>query len=452
VLWVSHIVITYDGASFAGSRLRNMGWQPDAQPTRSEDEAYKLIKHVEEVARANPSSFEELARTYSDDVVTRDHGGSLGGVHATQLPPTFVDALEALQPGAVSEIIQTPMGFHVLLRRAPPPDEAVNGARVVLRYRTTLGDGPAERSREDALKLARAIVEEARSGADFDDLVMKYSDNPDRERKGALGVWQTRGPKNTPLVLEQLARLEIGQVSEPIDTSLGIQIVKKLPLVAPTDFAIRAIRIPYQRDTSDSDTLSEGAAYGEAARAAAALRKNPNAFHDLAETYGGDVVERWTDGHGDPAVTGMLERLSLGEVAPTPMKVAPCYLVLQRIDPDLAPRQESYVFELPHPSTADADTVISLNSSGVLLQRTAPMMSALEHLALSQGEREVLGRAVESFRRDLSTADSPASRVLAYHAALISIHRGVSEARYAYLLHAIEVFISNQLLELPQQG
>jgi PPIC-type PPIASE domain len=125
-----------------------------------------------------------LARAYSDDVVTKDRGGSLGGVRAGQIPAEYRDALAELKPGEISRVVKTSAGYDVLVRRPMPVDGAVAGRRIVIRYRGTVG-GPAGsksgRTRDAALDLAVDVASEARKGQrPFEDLVQQYSENADR--------------------------------------------------------------------------------------------------------------------------------------------------------------------------------------------------------------------------------------------------------------------------------
>ena len=57
--------------------------------------------------------FATIARTESDDPVTRDRGGDLGGVPLEALEPRFREALKDLQPGEISEIIDAQEAFVI---------------------------------------------------------------------------------------------------------------------------------------------------------------------------------------------------------------------------------------------------------------------------------------------------------------------------------------------------
>jgi len=68
--------------------------------------------------------FAVLAADYSDDSVSRDQGGDLGWIEPGQMLETFEDALYSLgQPGALSEVVETRFGWHVIrLDEIRPPE------------------------------------------------------------------------------------------------------------------------------------------------------------------------------------------------------------------------------------------------------------------------------------------------------------------------------------------
>jgi parvulin-like peptidyl-prolyl isomerase len=70
---------------------------------------------AERIAReATPENFGRLARKYSTDPGSKDKGGDLGLLPATQLDPDFVRAALALSPGEISGAVQTRFGWHVI--------------------------------------------------------------------------------------------------------------------------------------------------------------------------------------------------------------------------------------------------------------------------------------------------------------------------------------------------
>ena len=91
-------------------------------PTRAE---------AEEIAReATPKNFADLAAERSQDAASAANGGSLGptveSAFVQQYDPTFVAAALALQPGQISQPVQTQFGWHVielLSREVAPLDQ-----------------------------------------------------------------------------------------------------------------------------------------------------------------------------------------------------------------------------------------------------------------------------------------------------------------------------------------
>lgn len=79
--------------------------------------------------------FEELARQYSNDPGSREQGGDLGFVSHGQLVPEFEEAAFALKPKAVSNIVRTQYGYHLILlvERRPPQPASLAQARSQIR-------------------------------------------------------------------------------------------------------------------------------------------------------------------------------------------------------------------------------------------------------------------------------------------------------------------------------
>lgn len=76
-----------------------------------EDEA--TAKEVEEKLKAG-EDFAELAKAYSVDTDTREDGGDLGYIQRGQMDEQFEAAAFALEKGAVSSVVQSAEGYHII--------------------------------------------------------------------------------------------------------------------------------------------------------------------------------------------------------------------------------------------------------------------------------------------------------------------------------------------------
>jgi len=76
-----------------------------------EDE--KTAKEVLEKLEAG-EKFEDLAGEYSTDPGSKDNGGDLGTFGRGQMVPEFENAVFALKPGEISDIVKSDYGYHII--------------------------------------------------------------------------------------------------------------------------------------------------------------------------------------------------------------------------------------------------------------------------------------------------------------------------------------------------
>lgn len=87
---------------------------PDATPAQR-DSIMKLAQSVRAQVTANGGkTFAELAQKYSDDPGSKAQGGELGFFGKGQMVGPFETAAFKLQPGQVSDVVETPFGLHII--------------------------------------------------------------------------------------------------------------------------------------------------------------------------------------------------------------------------------------------------------------------------------------------------------------------------------------------------
>jgi parvulin-like peptidyl-prolyl isomerase len=100
----SHILIAYKGAERA-----------DAKVKRTKDEAKKLAEEVLKKAKAKDADFAALAKKHSDGP-SKTKGGDLGTFKKEKMHKNFEEAAWKLEVGKISDVVETPFGFHIIKR------------------------------------------------------------------------------------------------------------------------------------------------------------------------------------------------------------------------------------------------------------------------------------------------------------------------------------------------
>src|SRR6267154_1479767 len=103
-------------------------------------------------ARAAGARFAQLASRYSDDPGSKVAGGSLGLSTRGQFVPEFDQAAWELAPGAVSAVVKSQFGYHII--RRPPLAEVRDSFRVLLQERIQVHDDSVY---VDSLNIKRKI-------------------------------------------------------------------------------------------------------------------------------------------------------------------------------------------------------------------------------------------------------------------------------------------------------
>ncbi len=204
-----HILVAHEAAAH---RPMHVHRSASAARAKAEDLEARL---------ARGEDFAELAKAESD-CTTSARGGFLGGFDRGTMEPAFEDAAFALAEGQTSGVVESPFGFHIILRE---PLMEIRVEQILVGFAGSQGDRTG-RAREQALAIAQAARERLDGGEAFGSVAAELSDGAAGLRGGDLG-WFTRG-QFLPDWEDQAFALEPGATAGPFETGAGYHVIRRV--------------------------------------------------------------------------------------------------------------------------------------------------------------------------------------------------------------------------------
>ena len=166
----------------------------------------------------NGEKFSTLARIYSQDPGSSRKGGELGMASKSIFWPAFSEAAMALKPGVVSQIVETPDGFH-LIEVLEKKGDMFNARHILLRPEYTSED------REKGFKLLDSLRTELnKEEITFELAARFYSQDPATRTNGGQMADPMTGSSYfeidqlKPQDYEAIRNLKVGEISQPIES------------------------------------------------------------------------------------------------------------------------------------------------------------------------------------------------------------------------------------------
>lgn len=166
----------------------------------------------------NGEKFSTLARLYSEDPGSSRRGGELGMASRSTYWPQFSDAAMALRPGSVSQIVETPDGYHII-EVIEKKGDMFNARHILLRPKYNDEDREKAFKRLDSLK---TLIDTA--SISFDLAARMFSEDPATRTNGGQMADPNTGSayfeidQLKPQDYIAIQDMEVGQISEPFES------------------------------------------------------------------------------------------------------------------------------------------------------------------------------------------------------------------------------------------
>ena len=166
----------------------------------------------------NGEKFATLARIYSEDPGSARRGGELGMASKSIFWPAFSDAAMSLRPGTISQIVETPDGFHII-EVIEKKGDMFNARHILLKPQYTAEDRTKAFTRLDSLKTK---IQEGE--LKFDMAARFWSEDPATRTNGGQMADPSTGSSYfemdqlKPADYAAIKDLKVGEISEPVES------------------------------------------------------------------------------------------------------------------------------------------------------------------------------------------------------------------------------------------
>lgn len=173
-----------------------------------------------------------LAQLYSMDWGSARRRGEMGPMPARELVGPFVEAMEQMKPGDISEIVETEYGYHLieLISYEKEPVPMAHFRHILLKPEFTV-----EETKQVVAQLDSIATEIKAGNLTFAEAALQYSDDLETKQNGGRAFnilgYEASGrdiratssrfveEELMPADYRQISQMKIGEISEPFETA-----------------------------------------------------------------------------------------------------------------------------------------------------------------------------------------------------------------------------------------
>ncbi len=191
---------------------------PDASPADSL-KAFNKITNLRDSIVSGGQDFNDIAKRNSEDPSAKSNAGDLGYFSVFDMVYPFESGAYNTPKGEVSQPVRTSFGYHLIKVK----DKMENpGKKTSAHLIVRVGAQYSAKTEAEAKARIDELHKELKNGADWREMVRKFSDDPNtNERGGDLG-----NGRLIPEMENVKRQLGEGEISEPFQTAFGFHIMK----------------------------------------------------------------------------------------------------------------------------------------------------------------------------------------------------------------------------------
>lgn len=183
--------------------------------------AYNKIKNIWSKAKAG-GDFTALAKQFSEEPGAKERGGDLGYFSAFSMVYPFETMAYQTEEGAVSDIVRTSFGYHIIKVH----DRRIKEGEVLAAHiMVSTESGERTFDPEERIREINSLLQQ---GESFESLAKQYSDDKASAKNGGKLRRFGRGGLRAKKFEEKVYTLEVGETSEPFKSNYGWHIIRLL--------------------------------------------------------------------------------------------------------------------------------------------------------------------------------------------------------------------------------
>lgn len=197
--------------------LGEVVFKPQMSKTTKEATIQKLLDVKKQIEAGG--DFAKLATKYSEDAGSAVNGGDLGFVGRGQFVPEFEGAAFKLKPNELSDIVESPFGFH-LIQLIERRGDKIHARHILIKPEIGYAEMDVAKNRADSIR--QVFLTDTLT---FQELVEKYSENDESKKRGG-NVYNPKDNTTTfeigeldPTTYFAVDNVAIGELSKPVETT-----------------------------------------------------------------------------------------------------------------------------------------------------------------------------------------------------------------------------------------